>query len=414
MSNFRAIATVTATLQRSLQTAIQADVAGATVTTVRPAEGAGANLPDLGVNVFLYQVSPNPNWRNADLPTRRADGELAQRPQAALDLHYLFSFYGNDLELEPQRLLASTAAFLHSQPLLTRAQIEATIADVTRPFLAGSDLAEQADLVRFVPLTLSLEEMSRLWSVFLQVRYVLSAAFQASVVLIEREVTPRPALPARAFNLAAIPLRQPYIARVVAQAGEGTPILPESTIIIEGMELRAEVMRVEIDGAPVTTGEARANRITLTLPGTLAAGAHSLQVRHGVEMGAAGVAHMAFSSNLGAFVLQPIITQTGNQYDIDISNVQGTGQSPRSATVAIGVEPNVEPRQTATLEMLTSQGVAYTFMAQPRTDDTDELPFAISGVTAGDYLFRVRVDGAESPLELDANQIPVAPEGTIP
>jgi hypothetical protein len=414
MSNFRAIATVTATLQRSLQTAIQADVAGATVTTVRPAEGVGSNLPDLGVNVFLYQVSPNPNWRNADLPTRRVDGELAQRPQAALDLHYLFSFYGNDLELEPQRLLASTAAFLHSQPLLTRAQIEAAIADTTKPFLAGSDLAEQVDLVRFVPLTLSLDEMARLWSVFLQVRYVLSAAFQASVVLIEREVTPRPALPTRAFNLAAIPLRQPYIARVAPQAGEGAPILPGSTVTVEGVDLRAEVMRVEIDGAPVTTSEVRANRITLTLPGTLAAGAHSLQVRHGVEMGATGGGRLAFSSNLGAFVLQPIITQTGNQYDIDISNVQGTGQSPRSATVAIGVEPNVEPKQTSTLEMLTGQGVAYTFMAQPRTDDTDELTFAISGVTAGDYLFRARVDGAESPLELDANRIPVAPKGTIP
>jgi hypothetical protein len=412
MSNFRAVATVTATLQRILQAAVQTDVTGATVTTVRPAEGASTNLPDIGVNIFLYQVSPNPNWRNADLPTRRADGELAQRPQAAIDLHYLFSFYGDDLALEPQRLLGSTTAFIHSQPLLTRAQIEAAIA--ANSFLANSDLAEQIDLVRFVPLNLSLEELSRLWSVFLQVHYVLSVAYQASVVLIERQVTPRPALPTRAFNLAAIPLRQPYITRVLAQAGEGMPILPGSAVFIEGLDLRADVTRVEIDGAEVAASEVRANRVALTLPATLAAGPHTVQVRHGVPIGAPGVAHLAFSSNLGTFVLQPIITQSGGIYDIAISNVQGIGAAPRSATIVVGVTPDVRPKQITTLELLTPQSLAHTFMAPPRTVDANQLTFAISGVTAGNYLFRVRVDGAESPLELDANRIPVAPEGTIP
>jgi hypothetical protein len=414
MSNFRAIATVTATLQRVLQAAVQVDVSGATVSTVRPAEGQNTNLPPTGVNLFLYQVVTNPHWRNVDLPTRRPAGEVAQRPQAALDLHYLFSFYGDDLALEPQRLLGSTVAFLHSQPLLTRAQIEAAVADNTKPFLANSDLAEQVDLVRFTPLSMSLEEMARLWSVFFQVHYVLSVTYQASIVLVERQVTPHPALPTRAFNLTAIPLRQPYISRVVAQAGEGVPITPGVAVYIEGLSLQEAVTRVEIDGTPVPTGEVRANRISLTLPATLAAGPHSIQVRHGVAIGAPGVPHMAFTSNLGAFVVQPVITQTAGAYNIAILNVQGTGSAPRSATVVIDVAPNVGPKQIATLELLTPQGVAYTFMAAPRPDDTAQLTFAISGVTAGDYLFRVRVDGAESPLELDANRMPVAPEETIP
>jgi hypothetical protein len=58
--------------------------------------------------------------------------------------------------------------------------------------------------------------------------------------------------------------------------------------------------------------------------------------------------------------------------------------------------------------------VAYTFLALPRSGSVAQLRFAISEVTAGDYLFRVRVDGAESPLELDANRIPIAPKETIP
>ncbi len=74
MSNFRAVATVTATLQRVLQSAIQTDVAGATVTTVRPGEGASANLPTTGINLFLYQVSQNAYRANEDLPTRRGAG----------------------------------------------------------------------------------------------------------------------------------------------------------------------------------------------------------------------------------------------------------------------------------------------------------------------------------------------------
>ena len=103
MSNFLAIATVTAALRRTLETAVDADVPGASVTTNRPQDpSTGTNGP--GVNIYLYQVTPNTAWRNADLPTRRTNGDLIQRPKVALDLHYLFSFYGDETALEPQLL----------------------------------------------------------------------------------------------------------------------------------------------------------------------------------------------------------------------------------------------------------------------------------------------------------------------
>jgi hypothetical protein len=75
MSNYLAIATVTATLARFLQSAIQLDLPGAKVTTVRP-EATGGKTPELGMNIYLYQVTPNPAWRNYDLRTRRPKGEL--------------------------------------------------------------------------------------------------------------------------------------------------------------------------------------------------------------------------------------------------------------------------------------------------------------------------------------------------
>ena len=276
MSNFRAIATVTATLQSVLQAAVHTDVPGAGVSTVRPSEAANGNLPATRVNLFLYQVTPNPHRNNLDLPTRGQQGDLVQRPQIALDLHYLMSFYGDDGALEPQRLLGSTVALLHSQPLITRAQIDAAIADAGKPFLAGSDLADQPELVRFTPLPISLEELSRLWSVMLQVQYVLSVAYKASVVLVERPLTPRPSLPTRAVNLAAIPMRQPFILKVIAQAGEGAPITPGSAVEIDGANLGGPAIEVDIDGAAVALSSAQTDRVALTLPATLAAGPHSV------------------------------------------------------------------------------------------------------------------------------------------
>ena len=181
MSNTLVIATVTETLSRTIQAAIGVDVPGATVTTVRPDSAA----PDPGVNIFLYQATPNTAWRNSDLPTRNSLGSLTKRPGTALDLHYLLSFYGNEAEQEPQRLLASTIRTLHSHPLLTREMIRNTINANT--FLEGSNLAEAEETVKFSQITLNLEELSKLWSVFFQSSYVLSSAYLASVVLISGE-----------------------------------------------------------------------------------------------------------------------------------------------------------------------------------------------------------------------------------
>ena len=199
MSNFLAAAAVTSTLSQILRTAVQADVSGADVAIGRP-DSPPAGTPPAEVNVFLYQVAPNAAWRNADLPTRTSEGEMVRRPQAALDLFYLLTFSGSENDLEPERLLGSTVSTLQSRSVLTPDTIRRVISEAvaTDPdhFLAGVDLADQVERIKFTPVALNLEELSKLWSVFFQVPYALSVSYRASVVLIEARNIPSRALAA--------------------------------------------------------------------------------------------------------------------------------------------------------------------------------------------------------------------------
>src|SRR5439155_18021587 len=127
-------------------------------------------------------------------------------------------------------LLGSAVRTLHARPVLTRQMIRDTVSSVA--FLANSNLADAVELVKFTPIPLALEELSKLWSVFLQTPYVLSVAYQGTVVLIESEETPQAALPVRERNVYVVPFRQPVIEQVMAQAGPNQPITAGSTLII--------------------------------------------------------------------------------------------------------------------------------------------------------------------------------------
>lgn len=220
MSNHLAVAAVTASLMRYLQGAVGADVGNAVVTAVRP-DGPNSGAPEVGVNIFLYQATPNVAWRNQDLPTRRPDGSLNQRPQIALDLHYLLTFYGDETLLEPQRILGSTVRALHTCPLLTRQEIRGAVA--ANAFLAGADLADEIETVKFTPQPLTLEELSKLWSVLFQTTYTLSMAYDASVVLITADSQPS--------------MVQPVLTPAIRVFPSVTPPTPAAPDTLAGLQL---------------------------------------------------------------------------------------------------------------------------------------------------------------------------------
>lgn len=402
MSNYLAIATVTATLQQILQPVIQSDVTGASVTIDRP-EDTGNNIPDPEVRIYLYQVTPNAAWRNADLPTRDSVGQPIQCPQIALDLHYLLTFYGNEGDLVPQRLLGSVVRTLHAQPILPRQAIRDTIANAPYDeLLESSDLADQIELVKFTPISLSLEELSKIWSVFFQIPHTLSIAYQASVVLIESEESLRRPLPVRDRNIYAVPFGQPIIERVTSQAGINQPIVAGDTLRIQGRRLRgADATKVRIFGVEVTPllQEVSNTQISLELASppipasALRAGVQSVQVIHEMSIGTPAVPHNAVESNAAAFVLRPTIT------NVSFDAV--------STEVTVTLNPDIGSGQRVVLllnELSNTDPAAYTFVAEPPTADTNSITIPISGVQTGDYLVRVQVDGAESPLTVDTNE----------
>jgi len=400
LSNFLAFATVTAALRELLDPAAKRAVSAANATIERPDL---LKTDEPRVNLFLYQVTPNADWRNADLPARRGDGTLAQRPQAAFNLHYVLSFYGKEGDFEPQRILGSVVSLLHAQPVLSRGMIR----DASAGLLAASDLASQVDLVRFTPILFNLEELSKLWSVFFQVPYKLSVAYQASVVLVEPEISTQPALPVTARNLYVRTLKSPEVDEVAAAAGPGLPITVGDTIVLRGRNLRGEITRVRVGGIEVAPPSADVTdsevRVPLTAPAfaNLRAGVLGAQVVHQLLMGTPATPHRGFESNAAPFVLRPRL-KTHTVGDTEVAD--GSVSAPDGdgfRTVAPVVEPQVAAGQRAVLLLNETSGAtprAFSAVAERRAGDADPLEFRIRDLGPGTYLARVQVDGAESPL----------------
>ena len=456
MSNYLAIATATATLRTLLQNAVTPNVPGVSVNTTRPHAEVNDN-PPTEITIYLFQVTPNAAFRNADLPTRRAGGALMQRPTAALDLHYMFSFYGNEQQLEPQRMLGIVARTLHAHPYLTRDMIRETIQN-NPGVLDGSDLGEQIELIKFSPLHLSLEEFSKIWSVFYEIPYVLSVAYQASVVLIEEDAPTQSVLPVLIRNVYAVPFHQPVVDQVVAQTGNGQPALPGSspipitlnkTLLIQGHNLQGGAgTLVQIDEIVVQPTDVTDTQITLPLATTsgtrlqdgtvvslvdgLRAGVQGLQVIHRLQMGVDQANdplnwHRGVESNVAAFVLRPVISNpTVNAGALAVTLEPVVNRIQRVVLLlnefsAAARQPGAPAARTYSIVAKTAdqtwKNAAGQVVTDPTkaadTDSTDTITFALTGVAAGTYLLRVQVDGAESELQLGPDNRFFQPQVTI-
>lgn len=208
MSNALALAAVTAVVKDLLNNGVvQHDLGSAvgavTVSSLPPDRIQTGNDEDNRLNLFLYHVSPNPGWRNRGLPSRGSNGERISNPPLALDLHYLLTAYGAS-EFHTDILLGYGMQILHEHPVLGREEIRTALATpspidggILPPAfqaLSAAELAEQPELIKLSPRSLSNDDMSKLWTA-LQASYRPTAVYEASVVLVESHRPARSALP---------------------------------------------------------------------------------------------------------------------------------------------------------------------------------------------------------------------------
>jgi hypothetical protein len=353
------------------------------------------------INLFLFQAAENPGWRNHGLPTRAANGDRISNPPLALDLSYLLTAYGS-ADFHAEVLLGHAMFVLHQMPVFTREAIRAAIPvppPATLPQgLTNARLADQIEQIKITPQTMSLEELSKIWSA-LQSQYRPTAVYQVSVVLIERLKSVRPTLPVRVRNFAVLPFEQPVIDLVQSQSADGQPIVADQPIlagynlVIDGRRLRGATTRVLIDGADVilAADKISADRIVVGLPGSLRPGLHSVQVVHLIEFEAGQPLHRGVESNVAAFVLAPRVVTPA---PISVA---------RSSTLTLTIDPPVgRAQRAALLAGNRSIPIEARPVAIPDTTSTLDFPIA-SDFPIGPHLLRVQIDGAESPLGTDAS-----------
>jgi hypothetical protein len=402
MSNYLAVSTVTASLQRVLQSAVQEDIEGARVTTVRPND-IGSGTPESGVNLFLYQVIANSALQNMDVTPLRSRGNPTKR-QVALELYYMLSFYGNDGDLEPHRLLGSVVRTLNDQPIISTEIIRATCRDSTLPFLQVSNLADQIQQINIVPLNLNLEDLSKAWSVFFQAPYLLSLAYKILVVLLEGEETPPRSLPIRDRRMNGLEpfFNHPKVERIGTLGGGDEAIVADSTLVIIGENLKGEeATLVRLFGVDLAPTEISSTRLVLPLPQVprdlLRAGVQSLQVVHAVQVGTAR--YRSKASNAIPWILRPRVLDV-QVADLDMDENLRSGVLCLQLNVTLGASQRV----TAVMnEWNVESPASYVFDASKRTRDGTSVQVAFTRVKPGNYLVRLMVDGAESQLQVDSD-----------
>lgn len=150
------------------------------------------------LNIFLYQVTENPAFRNDEDPRRAVSGSYGS-PPLPLELGYLFTSYGKTTDVEPpppiaplsneslaeldaQFVLADAMRVLHDVPIVTRKTQR------QRPpggALLNVGLQTEFESLRIIPRELNLDELSKLWTA-LKDDFQRSVAYEVSVLRIEQ------------------------------------------------------------------------------------------------------------------------------------------------------------------------------------------------------------------------------------
>lgn len=403
MSDYRAVGGVMETLRTLLKDRME--VPGVKVTAITPqADEKGQDAKANRVNLFLYRVTQNSSFRNQEIPGQGHPAAYGF-PPLGLDLHFLLTAYGTstdtdgDNERQAHFLLGSAMRVFHDFGLITDNLVQVRGADVGKPVLHESLIGE-FEKIKLTADTISLEDLSKIWTA-LTVPYRLSAAYQASVVLIESQrersfpkLVGKP--PEEGPRIYALPFHTPRIDRIQVRPAGPPQTLRLSpyagigdTLEILGMNLSGDNVRVFLGSVDVTAHlqAVTADRLTVLVPDDdrLQPGPQAVRVTLDVLMGEPPTVHTGFNSNLGVFMLIPSLSE--------ISPISG----PSGTDVTISGRRLFAPGLATTL-LIGDAAFAVTDPPPPAppVQQPDQIQVTVSGLPLGIHPVRVRVNGAES------------------
>jgi len=392
VSDFRAIAHVTEALRLKLSPAVKEAVKNADAFVGRPDQ---AKPPC--VNVFLYHVAPNAALRNDDVPTRDSGGAFVQRPRAALELDFLLTMHGAEADLEPQKMLGAVIRTLHAAPVLNRTIIEQALGDQgdDQAPLFHSNLLEATEAIRFTHLPLTFDDLSKLWSMFGDTKYVLAVAYQASPVIVEGAEEPPAPLPVRSRNVVVVPAPGPVIERLAARGtAPGAPLVDQpihagDTLHVIGRSLAGARTKLRIAGELVEPASVTGTLVTIPLAvpplPDLRAGLVTVQVVHEIDFSGSPT-QLAFDSNTVPFALAPVITPAVDGTNLKIDAVPIIRKDQRLMAVLNATDP--------------AAPASFRIPLTATADGTQTFP--LTGVPSAEYFVRLQIDGAESAFDVDA------------
>jgi len=340
------------------------------------------------LNLYLYRTELNAAWRNMPLPTQAKPGEPVT-PPLALNLEYLLTSYGeDDREDASHYFLGQAMRVLHDLAVVPRGKFK----DVLEVALVH----QQIEQVTITPKPLSVEEISKLWSVF-QSQFRISAAYLVTVLLLESRKPAKSALPvlkrgpddsgvtAIAGALPLLDSAKPASGFLAARLGETIVLAGQRLDMFETVaQLRHPTMSAAIEVAVVAVD---ASHVQVTLPEALGgsgvargwpAGLYSIALSGTLANG------VHWSTNSVSFALAPSITVAPT-----------TQPAGPDFEVTLEATPQIGEGQSVVI-LFGNRQLAATSITQPgNDDDPTAITFDAPG-QAGLSRVRLRVDGVDS------------------
>ncbi len=173
------------------------------VTILAPDETGMASDPR--INLFLYKVQENPALKNLDWEVKRGEPNRLVPPPLSLNLFYLMTPYAQSDEatgnITAHELLGDAMRIFYENPI------------VPQVYLVDG-LKDSREQIRIMLNTLDLEELSRVWSTFIQ-PFRLSVLYEVSVVQLDMLSESERIMARRVQHIGVPDVRAPFSPPVV-------------------------------------------------------------------------------------------------------------------------------------------------------------------------------------------------------